>query len=54
MLPNATVCPGGQVQRAEHQLLGTGPPGMAAVTVLVAVPWHAGQWLPAQQLISCN
>lgn len=44
---------------AEHQVLGTVLTGMAAATMLalsrpVAGPWHAGQRLPAWQLISCN
>lgn len=57
----AAVRPGGQMQCAEHQVLGTVPTGTAAATVLalsvsmpVAEPWHAGQWLPTWQLISCN
>lgn len=49
------------MQHAELQVLGTDPTRMAAATVPalslsmpVAGPWQAGQWLPAWQLISCN
>lgn len=52
----AAVHPGGQMQCAEHQVLGRVPTGTAAATVfaLSASMPVAGPRLPAWQLISCN